>query len=366
MLTPWYPDERSPNSGIFIQSQATALSEGHDVVVISAKVDYKKFGLFSYQVDESKNGLVKEHRLLICKSLPVYNQLNHLFITCLFTWRVARKWKPEIIHASIGFPGAFWGWVISKLVGVPFVFTEHTRITNNFRSTFHKLITLWPLSGASQIMAVSSSLAKELKDLLNKEVIVVPNIIDVQKFIHVAPAPNGVTQIGLLGGFNTPVKGLDILLRALAKVEKDYILHIGGTGSLEESYKSLARELGIDSKCRFYGFVPYDQVPEFMSRLHFYVCSSRYETFCVSLIEAMAAGRPIVSTRCGGPEDFVNKNNGVLCDKENSEALQHSIEWMILNYNSFNSAAIKTYIEENFTSKSFLKAINGVYAKAMD
>jgi glycosyltransferase involved in cell wall biosynthesis len=270
-----------------------------------------------------------------------------------------------MIHASIGFPGAFWGWFTSKLVGVPFVFTEHTRISNNFRSAFHKQCTLRPLARASRVMAVSSSLAKEMRPWLNQEAIVVPNMIDVVPFSHLELDQSETPQIGLLGGFNTPVKGLDILLQALANVKRDFILHIGGSGSLEGSYKSLAQELGIASKCRFYGFIPYAEVPQFMSRLHFFVCSSRYETFCVSLIEAMASGRPVVSTRCGGPEDFVNETNGVLCDKENPEALQKAIEWMMSNYSSFSSVTMKAYIEDNFTGGSFLKKIGEVYSEVL-
>ena len=365
MLTPWYPDDRSPNSGIFIQSQAQALSEIHEVVVVSAKVDYTKFGIFSFQLSTTRKGLVEEHRLMIRKSLPIYNQLNHLLITCLVTWRLTRKWKPEMIHASIGFPGAFWGWAMSKLLGVPFVFTEHTRITNNFRSAFHKVCTLRPLAKASKVMAVSSSLAKEMQPWLKSEVMIMPNIIDVHRFAHIEPAQNEIPQIGLLGGFNTPVKGLDILLKALSEIEGDFVLHIGGAGSLEDSYKLLAEELGIASKCRFYGFIPYDQVPKFMARLHFYVCSSRYETFCVSLVEAMASGRPVVSTRCGGPEDFVNEDNGILCDKESQESLQQAIDWMILNYKLFNPVKMRAYIGDNFTAKSFLKQINEVYSKTL-
>ena len=214
-------------------------------------------------------------------------------------------------------------------------------------------------------MAVSSTLAKETKYWINKDVTVVPNIIDVNRFFHRELSQSKVIQFGFLGGMNTPVKGLDIALKALAKMNHDFIFHIGGTGTLEEHYKKLSNELGVSERCRFYGFVPYNEVPHFMSRLQFFICSSRYETFCVSLIEAIASGRPVISTRCGGPEDFVNGSNGILCDNENPESLQQAIEWMMLNYSSFNPITMRTYIEDNFTAKSFLKTINEVYSTAI-
>jgi glycosyltransferase involved in cell wall biosynthesis len=157
------------------------------------------------------------------------------------------------------------------------------------------------------------------------------------------------------------VKGLDILLKALAGIPDDFVLHIGGAGTLENEYKKQAEDEGIGAKCKFYGFIPYENIPAFMERLHFYVCSSRYETFCVSLVEAMAAGRPVIATRCGGPEDFVNELNGLLVANESAESLQEGIQQMMYTYPAYNTQAIANYAVENFSKQTFLKRINSLY-----
>lgn len=361
MLTPWYPDKIHPTSGAFIRSQAEAISSDHHVVVISSKVNYTRFSLCSYTVEESNYKGIREYRLMINRSLPVYNQINQLAIAIFFTLKITKGFKPDVIHSSIGYPGAFWGWVMSRLLKRKFVFTEHTRVINNFRSFFHKQLTLFALRRTENCIAVSSVLATEIEAYTNKKVTVIPNVVEVERFETVTADLPAEVHIGFLGGMNTPVKGLDLLLRALASLNGSYTFHIGGSGTLEAEYKTLARSLGIMEKCRFYGFIQYDQVPSFMQQLSFLVCSSRYETFNVSLVEAMATGLPVVSTRCGGPEDFVDEKNGILVDVNQPEKLAAGIAWMMANYRSFDRQRIKEYARNNFSAACYRDRINKIY-----
>lgn len=365
LLTPWYPDDKSPNSGAFIRSQALALSKDHEVVVISSKVNYSKFSFCSFEIKEGCDSRIKEYSIQINRSLPGYNQLNYLVISFLFTCVIARKFKPQVVHSNIGFPGGIWGWAVSKTFSCLFVFTEHTRIINNFRSFFHKRLTLFSVRRAHYCIAVSSSLATEMELWLDRSVLVIPNIVEVDRFKSIEPTDNKIPQIGFLGGMNTSVKGLDILLKSLAGIQQEFVLHIGGTGMLKAEYESLAASLGLSEKCKFYGFIPYDQVPNFMSRLHFFVCSSRYETFNVALAEAMACGLPVIATKCGGPQDFVNDVNGILVEVNDENKLREGMIWMFGNYNSFNKNEIKQFVINNFSSDKFLDRIESPYCRSI-
>jgi glycosyltransferase involved in cell wall biosynthesis len=280
---------------------------------------------------------------------------------------VGQRFNPDVIHASIGFPGAIWGWILSRLLGKPFVFTEHTRVNNNFRSFFHRVTTKFGISKARILMAVSQPLARELKTISLREVKVVPNIIDVRRFSgEKKKSPDTpVVDIGFLGGMNTPVKGLDILLNAVAGVHQPFRLHIGGTGKLEHEYRALAKELSLEEKCIFYGFINPDQVPGFMEKIDFLVCSSRYETFCVALVEAMASGLPVVSTRCGGPEDFVTEENGILCNREDVNALRNAINAMANAYGQFDAVRIRNFVMNNFTSEIYRRKMDDVLSQAI-
>jgi L-malate glycosyltransferase len=361
VLTPWYPHEKGAGSGVFIKSQAKALSKKHEVAVVFSTVDYKKFSFSSSTCIHSSDDAISEYRIIVNKSILLFNQLNYLVIIVFRTWRIAKSFKPTIIHAHVGYPTAFWAWSISKLCGVPFVLTEHTRPVNNFRSFIHRRLTIFGMKRANVLIAVSNMLAREMKEYVSRPVVIVPNVVETKQF-SIAPFPKSeIIQIGFLGSLNQPVKGLDILLKACHKVNIDFVLHIGGQGVLLEKYKQLAEELAISAKCKFYGFVPVTEVPQFMSRVHFFVCASRSETFCVALAEALASGRPVVSTRCGGPEDFVNESNGILVDVNDSDSLAKAIERMAIHYADFDTDRIANKIEELFSEQVFLKAMQNIY-----
>lgn len=362
LLTPWYPNEVNPGAGVFIKSQVKALSKHHPVSVISSVVDYTNFAFSSIALQESSDQNVHEYRIVVKKSFPIFNQLNYLWLLVSASLKIAKRFRPDIIHAHVGYPSAFWAWSLSRLLKVPFVVTEHTRPSNNFRSYIHKWLTVFGMKRASVVVAVSRMLANEVKHFVKRDVSVIPNIVETERF-DVEPYPElKITQIGFLGTLNQPVKGLDILLRAVADLKTDFVLHVGGSGKLLPSYKALSKELGIAQKCIFYGFILPNDVPAFMSRLHFFVCSSRSETFCVALAEAMAAGRPVVSTRCGGPEEFVDDSNGMLVNVEDVASLQHGTEQMILNYKNYNSTSISRSVNERFSEVSFLLRVEAVYS----
>jgi L-malate glycosyltransferase len=364
-ITPWYPDEARPNSGIFIRAQALALAQTHNVLVIAFKVNYNQRGLYSCHATRSKSDNLEEYRIEVAQSLPFYNQVNYLLITHNFAVEKAKAFRPDIIHASIGYPGGLLGWSVARKLSVPFVFTEHTKPENNFRSLWHKLTTRFAVQKAAAVMAVGGRLATEMHTQYQTEAIVIPNIVDIEKYEGVTPSTKDLWQLGFIGGMNTPVKGLDILLKACSTIGNPFELHICGAGVLMESYKRLADELGIGSRCIFYGFIHPSQMPTFFSKIHTLICSSRYETFNISLIEAMACGLPVVSTRCGGPEDFVNDRNGILCEPENPETLKDAIIALMTSRARFLPESLRSFAA-NFSSGVVAAKILGVYATVLE
>jgi L-malate glycosyltransferase len=364
-VTPWYPDEERPNSGIFIRAQALALAQRNEVLVVAVKVNYAKRAFHRYHNTTTTSANLVEQRLEIFQSLPLYNQLNYLLIAYKFATREANKFNPDVIHASIGYPGAVLGWLLSRKIKVPFVFTEHTRPVNNFRSLWHKMSTRAAVQKAAVVMAVSQRLAADIQKEYASVATVIPNIVDVEKYTNVRPSNAEVWQWGFIGGMNTNVKGLDLLLDAVSKIKQPFHLHICGAGTLLESYKAQASQLGISSKCTFYGFIKPAQMPTFFQKIHALICSSRYETFNTSLVEAMACGMPVVSTRCGGPEDFVTEENGILCDKENVNALCAALESMLVEFSKFNDAKIKR-IATAFSAESIVPKLEKVYLSVLN
>lgn len=365
-LTPWYPDDKNPNHGIFVRDQAVALQRAHEVIVISAKVDYSTFALFSYAIKESDFRGVREYRISVKRSIPFLNQLVFFYIVTRQAVRISKKNPPDIVHGNIGYPGAFWSWLVSKIIGKPYVVTEHTsRFTANFRSFIHKILTVYSLKRARAIISVSNHSAAEILVFIGRKAVVIPNIIDFEKFTELSVPKTKVWQIGFLGNLNTNTKGLDILLKALSGISNEFKLHIGGSGNLLDDYKQLARQLKIEDKCIFYGFVAHNEVPAFMKQLHFFVSASRFESFGMVIVEAMACGLPVVAAASGGPADFINSSNGILVEKENAKALRLGIETIIQNYQTYDPTRIRKFTLEKYSAAKFLERSDELYRSVM-
>ena len=81
----------------------------------------------------------------------------------------------------------------------------------------------------------------------------------------------------------------------------------------------------------------------------------------MSIAEAILAGLPVVCTRCGGPEQFVNNNNGILVDVNDSESLGRAIITMSKTYKTYNSAENQLEIEKQFGEKTVLQKWEMLY-----
>ncbi|HCW07092.1 MAG TPA: hypothetical protein DGG95_06990 [Cytophagales bacterium] len=364
-LTPWYPDENKPNHGVFVREQACALAEHHLVVVISAKVDYESFGLSSYTVKESVFRKVKEFRLTIKRSLPLYNQWNYFLVSRKVALNVIQSFQPDVIHGNIGYPGGFWSWLVSKKSRKPYVITEHTFITNNFRSLVHRWLTLFAMKKAAAVITVSKKSAKEILKYVRANVRVIPNMVDVSRF-SIQPYSDGAVSIGFIGRLTREhVKGLDVLLRALSHVKGDFVLHVAGDGGFISEYKRMVEQLQLQEKVKFHGFIDYEKIPTFLNRLHFFVNTSRFETFGISIVEAMASGLPVVCFDNGGPGDFVDASNGILVENQNEEKLKEGIAWMIANYQYFDRNQIREYVLSKFSKEKFVRSAEQVYSEVI-
>lgn len=344
-----------------------AMAEKSNVLLISSKIDYSKFRLFSWSISESFSGNLKEFRIVIPRSLPVMNQLNYFIISTYISTKIGREFNPQIVHGNIGYPGGFWSYCVSKMLGVPFVISEHySRFKYNFRSPLHKFLTLFSMKRATRVLSVSSHSAEEIEGNIKRNVDIVPNMIDVKRFSLKNNLDDSL-QIGFLGSLDsdTHQKGLDLLLCALKDFDLDFTLHVGGAGRYLNYYKTLAKEYGIEARCQFYGFIDYGNIPTFMNKLDFFVSASRFESFGIAMIEAMASGLPVVATNSGGPKDFIKDFNGLLVETNSAIAMQVAIYKMAQYLLKYDRERIRSYIETNYDKENFQRRMIEIYQESI-
>lgn len=364
LLTHSYPDEKNKWRGIFIQEQVTSLSLRHNIIVAYFKVDYSYFAPFSdYSFLKKQNGKVIEYEVTINKSLPVINQLKYLSNTYRFiNNEILKQNKIDIIHSHLSYPAGFLGTIIQKRKKIPNILTEHSWISKYFRSWIHKKCVLYALNNSTCILSVSKALKDDIRSFCNRNVIVIPNVIDVNKFCIPEAEKRGILNIGILGGMGNFRKGLDILLKSVSLLKQmDILVHIGGDGIYLDLFKKMSIELGVDKRCKFYGEILPSNVLDFYSNLDIYILASRDETFGVVVVEAMSCGLPIIATKCGGPEEIITKETGVLVEKENPEELAKAIVYISDNLELYDKELIRKYALEKYGQETFVKVISNLY-----
>lgn len=156
------------------------------------------------------------------------------------------------------------------------------------------------LTSARRVVAVSDQVRAELilAGVPSSRIEVIPNGVDLTEF---APGPVDRTRLGLpldvplalfVGDLQTPRKNLDTVLQALRDVPA---LHLAVVGRVAESpYPALATDLGLDPRVHFLDFRT--DVPALMRAADFVVCPSRYEPFSLVVLEALASGRPVITS----------------------------------------------------------------------
>lgn len=368
ILTHSYPDSNHKWRGVFVQQQARALGRIHKVVVVYFKADYSQFAPFSnYYFEKKSDELITIYEVTVKRSFPVITQLKYLSNTYKFLIEeIFKKENIDIIHSHLSYPAGFLGTLIQKRKGIPNILTEHSTIRLYNRSFIHKLCVRHALRNASGVISVSNSLKNEIIPIRKKSVIVIPNIVDTGLFEISEKRAGSILNIGFLGGLNNTNKGLDLLFKAVSMLENTmYKLHIGGEGKLLDHFKKLAAEMAIENNCIFYGEIARDKISQFYSQLDIFVLPSRYETFGIVLIEAIAAGVPVIATKCGGPEDIVTESTGVLIEKDNPEMLANAIRTMAENLASFNKETIRNYAREKFGEEAVAKEITELYKEIL-
>ena len=124
-------------------------------------------------------------------------------------------------------------------------------------------------------------------------------------------------------------KGFDLLLEAFSKVHElhpGWVVVITGSGELAAELRDLAKSLGIGNKVELTGTVR--NLPAYLQQADVFVLSSRFEGFPNVLVEAMAAGKPVVAADCSsGPAEIIRHNeNGLLVRKENIVELAQQLD----------------------------------------
>lgn len=246
-----------------------------------------------------------------------------------------REYSIDLVHCHQYTPWVY-GTLAAIGTGSPVVFTEHGRLHPDRTRLRRRLANQLLRLRTASVTAISEATADALVEkewLLRSDIDVIYNGVE-DPAQAIADRPRDRTPddnrdtfvVGTVARLH-PVKNHDSMLQAVASVAADVPalrLLIVGDGPERERLEALARELGIDRLSTFVGYRP--DPFSLLSHMDVFLLTSHTEGTSMTLIEAMALGKPCVVSDVGGnPEVVEHGNAGLLCPPDQPEAFADAI-----------------------------------------
>ena len=281
LVSQMYPGPDAPDFGVFVAQVERALAErGH--VLERAVIDRREGG----------------H----ARSLRLFRDAVS----------AARRFHPDVVYAHFLVPAGLAGALVSR---APLVVTAHGQdVANVGERVGIASATRYVVRRAVAVVAVSEWLRRRLEEKVpdaRGKVEVVDCGVDLERF-RPSPAPEGRPAFLCVGSL-TERKNVLRLANAFERLG-DGTLTFVGDGPLRAR---LEGRPGIELA----GTVAYDEIPHRLAAARVVCGPSLVEPFGQALLEALAAGRPVVATREGGPPEFVPERGGVLVDPLDEESI---------------------------------------------
>ena len=376
-----YPNAMSHTAGSFVHNQVRFLRAYGDIEVIAPKPWFPAlpgFGRWSAIARLPRHEALDS--IQVCR--PPYLTYPRRFL-------FGRVWRsylrvlerstgqvPDLIHAHCAYPDGRAAVEYGRRLGCPVVITVHghdikdlPRLNPQWRR-----LTVEALEGADRVIAVSGELRQMVEELgiAPERIRQIPNGVDCQVF-----KPDGQRRPGEDGwhliyvGRFVAAKGIGVLLEAMALLRRqrqDLRLSLVGGSSATgtaDLFQAQAKELDLDDCVAFVDEVSYTAMPAHMNRADLFVLPSFSEGLPLVLVEALACGLPIVSTRCGGPTELVQQGLGQLVEVGDAQDLARGIKQVLDHYSEYDPHTIRRRAEEQYDYRAIAARIHQVYREVV-
>jgi len=283
--------------------------------------------------------------------------------------------KPDLVHCNVLLYAGFVALYLKLRYGMVYILTEHWAGYLNEDGTFKKRSSLGKafMRFIGKNAAVITTVSGKLRDAMiacgiNNQYFVIPNVVDATetKCRKKNNSKKQILHVSLLKDDIKNVSGIIEAIKDLSMKRRDFELHIVGSGVDREMLEILSEKYGLLNRMVFFeGMVPVNEVAGFFCECDFFVLNSNFETFSVVTAEALAYGKPVIATRCGGPEEFVNSNCGILIEPRDNNGLVNAMNYMLDNFSTYNPEDIREYAKNKFSSDVIGEALFSIYQKVL-
>lgn len=410
MLPSWYPTKENPHNGCFFREQALAMQKNFDFVVVTYKT--KKVLAFIYAIKKIFN-LVKPKVSFVQedKGLKEYNltiQIPQYIVWDLFLDRFNYVVKKQILPPGIGkkenksvqkareksilflkkknlLPNfdcvysltaqdmASLGNDFSKVYSVPHVTAEHApfpwpgHVLSNY--------TVKSIENADAFLAISND---KIRQVLLQNVKVNPiwvgNLCDESQFKlttekHVVPTLLIVAANSFYKNYDLFIKSMEELKRLALKEFKIIIAGYNSNKGYSQNAKELEKKIQtsvISENTKMIESLSREDMPALYNSCDVFVMTSIQEGLPVSALEASMSGLPVISTRCGGVEDYVDDSMGTIVSITDYKGIANACNQFLNGEIKFDNKTIRDKAISLFGKEAFVERISKVFFDVID
>jgi len=376
VITRWFPNKAEPIRSVFnkhILDAQSRLSK-YDYTLISPVPYYPRIKL-PYMPDKFIRFAQIEYKE-VCDNYNIYRPKYFKLpypLTENIEWRTyyhcvmrvieKERLKFDLIHCHGLYPDGFAAAKIAQRANVPLVMHIHE---SGIRKSYRKYnrFMRYVMNQADKLVSVSEfqyQTVTAVTDEFAGKMRVVYNGIDTEKFSPSARDSSGKAARMIFVGNLIEGKQIDILIKAIDRLKTRFslALDVYGSGPKQKQYQQLAQQLNLNHLVKFMGHIENDILAETLKNYNLLVLPSRYETFGVVLIEAMACGLPVVATAVGAVPEIVDSDEvGILAQPDSVDSLAQAIEKALTR--QWDKNKITTHARK-FSIKNTVQSLEGIY-----
>lgn len=381
IIPSWHPTPEKPLWCTWILPHILSLREaGHDVYVLQVDLnitkDDKEFNNNKIIIRNDKhifvNLAVKYHKYY--RTRFFYGNILDAYSAKVYELykKIEEEWgRPDVIHAHVSLPAGYGAVQLGEKENIPVIVTEHYTGFENDAKFYWRVGKFVKEMGkkVQGFYTVSPGFAKRIEATkLLKVTGTLENPIDTDIFY---PRGNKVKSSVLrvvMAGSIDKRKGADVLFEALTNLlEKlDWSLTIFGTFDQQSGFQKWFKNPEFSKRVSLPGKLSQLELSKIYSNSDLYVVSSRIETANVSMLEAMACGVPVVSTRCGAPETLLNHSVSITVPSEDPKAMADAILTMSNTIENYPIKNLREFVLNNYSKKAVVSKMELAYKEAIN
>ncbi|MEO6167439.1 MAG: glycosyltransferase [Chitinophagales bacterium] len=374
-ITRWYPNRVDKLDGNFIENHARAVSMYADLVVLYVGADPAMSDkLYDCAVST-------EHGFTVVRvwyrnndvSTKITGRIIKFFRYVKATriaWLKTKKifGLPDVNHVHIFTRPVLLAFYLRFKFGIPFLITEHS---SHF---VHDLPVLlppmkWFAQYAARQAKIITAVSKTLEEAMNSFGLhgnyrIIPNVVFVTNNDQLKKEDPELVNIIAIGGLTDQRKNIAGLITEFSNIHQQIPnarLNIIRPVPDKTLYNKAFSTGLLNEKIFFHDYLSNEEVYGMLSSCSFLVVNSISETFSMAAAEALACGKPVITTRCGGPEEFIDTANGILIDTYAPRQLAAALINMYEKHSQYNAEELKKFAAAHFSATVVGKKFVEIY-----